>query len=312
VPDTDILGYPSLLKQIRQALPQQAKVFLVGGAVRDRLLGLPEHDIDLVLEGDVLKVAREVANRLGAAYYPLDIERGTGRVVLTHPGGKRQFLDFARMRGSDIESDLKARDFTINAMASEIHPPFSVIDPLNGSADLRAHRLRACTPTALSDDPVRVLRAIRLANVYELKIDPDTLKDIRLNAPLMLRVSAERVRDELFRVLDSPRPATALRLMDQLGVLPYLLPELASLKGLLQPPPHVSDAWTHTVDVLVKLESVLKVMGVEYDPDSANNLAMTVFCLGDAEIERTVEQCFESQSIPALPTFFCRPLPRCR
>jgi len=248
-------------------------VFLVGGTVRDGLLGLPEHDIDLVLEGDALQFAREVANRLGAAYYPLDIERGTGRVVLTYPGGKRQFLDFARMRGSDIESDLKARDFTINAMASEIHQPFTLIDPLNGAADLRAHCLHACSPTAINDDPVRVLRAIRLANVYELKIDPDTLKDIRQNVPHMQRVSAERLRDELFRVLDSPRPATALRLMEQLGVLPHLLPELAPLKGLLQPPPHVSDVWTHTVEVLVRLESVLRVMEVEYDPDSGTNLA---------------------------------------
>ena len=262
------------LEQLRQIIPPETKAYLVGGAVRDRLLGLPVHDFDLVLAGDALKLAREVADRFGAAFYPLDIERETGRVVISLPAGKHQFIDLARMRDADIESDLRARDFTVNAMASDIHQPSSLVDPLNGAADLRARRLRACSSTSIQDDPVRVLRAIRLANNYELKIEPATLKDICLNVPNIQRVSIERLRDELFRILDGPRPAVALRLMEQLDILPHLLPELSSLKGVSQPAPHISDVWTHTLDVLAKLELVLKVLGVDYDPDYAANLAM--------------------------------------
>ena len=268
------LDFLSFLGQLRQLIPPERKVYLVGGAVRDRLLGLPVHDVDLVLAGDALQLAREVAYKLGAAYYPLDIERETGRVVISLTHGKQRYLDFARMRDADIVSDLRARDFTINAMASDIHQLFKLVDPLNGAADLRARCLRACTATSIQDDPIRVLRAIRLANTYELKIDPATLRDIRQNAPNIQRVSSERQRDEIFRILDSPRPAVSLQLMEQLEILPYVLPELPPLKGLFQPEPHVSDVWTHTMDVLGKLEQVLRVLGAEYDPDSAANLAM--------------------------------------
>jgi tRNA nucleotidyltransferase/poly(A) polymerase len=268
------LDYSSFLEQLRQIIPPETKAYLVGGAVRDRLLGLPVHDFDLVLAGDALQLARDVANRLGGAYYPLDIERETGRVVISLPAGKHQFIDLARMRDADIESDLRGRDFTVNAMASDIHHPSSLIDPLNGAADLRAQRLRTCSSTSIQDDPVRVLRAIRLANIYELRIEPATLREIRLNVPYIQRVSIERLRDELFRILDGPRPAVALRLIEQLDVLPHLLPELSALKGLFQPAPHISDVWTHTLDVLAKLELILKVLGVEHDPDYAANLAM--------------------------------------
>ena len=269
-----MLDFSSFLGQLRQIIPQDKKVYLVGGAVRDRLLGLPVHDVDLVLAGDALQFAREVANNLGAAYYPLDIERETCRVVISLPHGKHQFLDFARMRDADIESDLRGRDFTVNAMARDLHQPSRLIDPLNGAADLRARCLRVCTSTSIQDDPVRVLRAIRLANTYELRIEPATLKDIRQNVPNIQRVSIERQRDELFRILDGPRQAIAFRLIEQLGILPYLLPELSLLKGLFQPEPHVSDVWTHTMDVLAKLELILGVLGMEYDPDSAANLVM--------------------------------------
>ena len=268
------LDFSTFLEQLRRLIPPDRKVYLVGGAVRDRLLNLPVHDVDLVLAGDALQLAREVANKLGAAYYPLDIERETGRVVISAPQGKQRYLDFARMRDADLDSDLRARDFTINAMASDIHQPFKLIDPLNGASDLRARCLRACTATSIQDDPIRVLRAIRLANIYELKIESETLRDIRRNAPNIQRVSSERQRDELFRIFDSPRPAVSMRLLDQLEILPYTLPELPPLKGLFQPEPHVSDVWTHTMDVLGKLEQVLRVLVAEYDPDSAANLAM--------------------------------------
>ncbi|MEJ2597617.1 MAG: hypothetical protein P8Z00_04750 [Anaerolineales bacterium] len=105
------------LQYIRQSLPRNVSVHLVGGGVRDILLKHPLHDIDFVLKGDVLKVARKVANNLGAMYFTLDESRRTGRVIWTPEGGRRIVLDFAAQRGPDLESDLRARDFTINAIA---------------------------------------------------------------------------------------------------------------------------------------------------------------------------------------------------
>jgi tRNA nucleotidyltransferase/poly(A) polymerase len=130
------------------------------------LLGRTIHDLDFALAGDAIRSGRRVADALGGAFYPLDTERGTGRVILTQADGARQVLDFARLRGPDLESDLRGRDFTINAIALDLHHPQQLIDPLNGANDLRAQQLRACSLTSLSDDPLRGLRrARRLINL---------------------------------------------------------------------------------------------------------------------------------------------------
>ncbi len=109
-----------LYERVCRVLPKNQPVYLVGGAVRDALLGRRLHDLDYALDGDPRPVARRVANELGGAYYLLDDERNTGRVILTQPGGDRVTLDFARLRGVDLEADLRDRDFTINAMAVEV------------------------------------------------------------------------------------------------------------------------------------------------------------------------------------------------
>ena len=126
------LPFGELLKRVSVALPADMPVYLVGGAVRDAMLSIPTHDLDFALPGDALKVARQVANILGAAYYPLDLERETGRVILLDSPGNRLALDFASFRGSNLENDLRDRDFTINAMALDVHEPGKLIDPLGG------------------------------------------------------------------------------------------------------------------------------------------------------------------------------------
>lgn len=264
----------SLLDRVRAALPPGLPVYLVGGAVRDYLLGRARRDWDFVLPKDALPIARKVANALGAAYYPLDVEREAGRVVLASPDGERCVLDFTILREPDLESDLRGRDFTINAIAVAMHDPQVLIDPLGGVGDLRARVLRPCSPSALADDPVRVLRSIRLTTQFGLKMLPETGQQIREAAPLLPRVSAERQRDELFHILEGPLPATAMRLLEMMDVVPYILPELAALRGVEQSAPHVSDVWNHTLDGLQRLESVLGVLAMEYNQDLAANWAM--------------------------------------
>lgn len=263
-----------LLERVRKALPSGLDVYLVGGATRDLLLGQVSHDLDFTLSGDVLAIARHVANTLGAAYYPLDEERDTARVVVIETDGSRKVLDFAALRGPDLESDLRGRDFTINALAVALGAPQKLIDPLGGAADLRVGALRACSAAAFQDDPLRILRGVRLAAAFNFRILPETSRLMRQAANQLPRISPERLRDELFRLLDGPDPSSALRVLDVLGALSFVLPELSALKGVAQSPPHISDVWSHTLDVLQRLENVLSVLALQHDPDLAANLIL--------------------------------------
>ena len=271
MPASQPLTFPPLLERVREIAPPDTPVYLAGGAVRDALLGLLPHDLDFALSGDVLGLARRVADHLGGAYYPLDEERATGRVILANPGELGEALDFAAFRGPDLESDLWARDFTINAMAVALDAPQALLDPTGGAADLIARRLRVCSPTSLADDPVRILRGVRLAASLQLNIDLPTRQLMRQAAPDLVRISPERVREELFRIFGGRRPDLSMRALDLLGVLPVILPELPALHGVLQSPPHVYDVWNHTLNVMKHLEQIFEVLLVEHDPERVNS-----------------------------------------
>ena len=287
-----------ILDRLRSLLPANPPVYLVGGAVRDMLLGRTTHDLDFAMEGDAIRLGRRVADALGGAFYPLDTERGAGRVILTQADGSRQVLDFSRLRGPDLENDLRGRDFTINAIALDLHHPQQLIDPLNGANDLHAQQLCACSPTSLSDDPLRGLRAVRLALEFNLRILPETTEQIRQALPNLERISPERLRDELFRILDGPQPDTAMRTLGILGALPYLLPELDRLKGVKQSSPHVVDVWNHTLHVVHKIVEVLNALQLEHDPKKADNWALGLIAL---RLGRYRQQLHEHLSLPPNP-----------
>lgn len=268
------LKLPSLLKDIVDALPAEQPLYLIGGALRDLLLGRGSHDLDFGLplpKGEsarALTISRHIANKLGAAYYPLDAQRGAARLVFIHNDGTRDTLDFAAFRGETLEEDLRGRDFTLNAIALDARTE-EIYDPLGGAADLRIKKLRACSPTSLKDDPVRILRAIRLAADFDFQILPETRKAMKEAAAFLDKSSVERQRDEFFKILEGRQPATALRALEMLGVLPMLLPELSALKGMQQSPPHVDDGWQHTLNVMRHLQSILAALSLEYDEDTA-------------------------------------------
>ena len=182
IPEIVFMPLPSsfspLLVSIQEAIPADQEIYLVGGAVRDTLMGRESHDLDFAVQADGIKLARLVANRLNGAFYPLDDERDTGRVVLIRENKTRTILDFATYRGTDIEGDLRDRDFTINAIAYNLQTE-EILDPLNGAMDVRAKVIRACKPESLENDPVRVLRAIRLAAGLRFHIDVDTRQNMR-------------------------------------------------------------------------------------------------------------------------------------
>jgi tRNA nucleotidyltransferase/poly(A) polymerase len=268
------LVFPELVEKIRALLPPAPAIYLVGGAVRDALRGYATHDLDFVLSGDVMRISRQVADALGAAFFPLDEARLTARLVFIHPEGVRQIIDFAAMRGPDLESDLRLRDFTINAMAVSMQDLFKLLDPLGGAVDLRAGILRACSPNAFLDDPVRILRAVRLATIFDLRIQKETRQSMREAVAELPQVSPERLRDELFRMLAGPKPGAALRALDILDALAYVLPELPALKGVGQSPPHVYDVWDHTLGVIDHLSDLLAVFAVPPQSGMVENLTL--------------------------------------
>jgi tRNA nucleotidyltransferase/poly(A) polymerase len=293
--------FKSLINQIepfRKALPAGIATYLVGGAVRDAVRGVELKDLDFAVAGDALAVGRKVARELRADYFPLDIERQTARVILDRPDGRRIYLDFAALRGESLDDDLRGRDFTINAIAIALDGSWAIIDPLGGINDLHRKMLRVCSEQAMLDDPLRAVRSVRLAVNLELKIIPETARLIRRATPMLQHVSAERVRDELFRILEGQQPASAMRLLDHLGILSHILPEVTALKGVSQPPPHILDAWEHTLHLLDRLDQVLGVLSVEYNQESAANWALGLIALRIGRYRRQIGQHLQTQLNP--------------
>ncbi len=262
-----------LFEIVRQAAGS-LEVYLVGGVVRDLLLGRSCHDLDFALPGDSRRLARGVANDINGDFFVLDDERNTVRVIYHSPSGSRTFLDFSTLRGTNIEDDLLARDFTVNAMALNVQQPDRLIDPLNGLKDLRGKTLRACTANAFQDDPVRVMRGIRLALAFQFHFDPDTLAAMKSATSQLYRTSPERQRDELFNLLDGCQVSSAIRLLDQIGALVQVLPEIPLLKGEMQPPPHIYDVWEHSLILLQDLEMVYSTLVEDYNEERTSNLMM--------------------------------------
>jgi putative nucleotidyltransferase with HDIG domain len=295
VPIAQPLAFSELLAQVAAAIPDQVPLHLVGGAVRDALLGRSTLELDFALPEQVMKYARQVANRLGAAFFPLDQERDTARLILIDPPGQRRILDFAAYRGPDLESDLRGRDFTVNAMALDLRRGKALLDPLGGAADLQAKRLRACSPTSMKDDPLRVLRAVRIAAAYDFHILPETRSQMHAAVNQLPAVSPERLRDELFKILSGPQPHKCIRALDMLGVLSQVLPELVALKGVQQSPPHVHDVWEHTLGVLQQLDNVLKALYLHYSEESAANLLMGLLVLHLGRYRQEIDQHFQTE-----------------
>ena len=243
-----------LLRKLAPLFSARPPVYLVGGAVRDALLGRASHDLDFATGGDALQLARSVANTLQGAFYVMDAKRGTARVIL----GDTE-LDFARFRGGDLLDDLRERDFTINAMALPVGAPNAgaIIDPLGGQNDLAAGLIRATGPAAIHQDPIRGLRAVRQAAQLGFSILPHTRALVRAAAGQLPSVSTERIRDEFMRLLAAPHPAESLRRLDSLDLLPHVLPELVAAKGVVQSPPHTTDVFEHSLLVVEALESLL-------------------------------------------------------
>lgn len=247
------------LDDVRCALAGE-RAWLVGGAVRDRLLGRPVDDLDVVLNGDPRAAAKAVRARTGGAMFELSEAFGAWRVV---DRDQAWHVDLLPLRDGDLAADLGARDLTVNAMAEELAGG-QVVDPLGGLADLRAGVLRMASRSAFHDDPLRVVRLARLGTELGFAVEDETCASAHGAAGGLEGVAAERVFAELKRIVASGACVDGMRLLDDVGALAVVLPELEALKGVEQNVFHHLDVWEHTLAVLgvaVDLQADPAVLG---------------------------------------------------
>jgi tRNA nucleotidyltransferase/poly(A) polymerase len=222
------------------------EAWIAGGAVRDAALGRPVDDLDLAVAGDPAAAAKAIGRELGEHAFELSAEFGTWRVAA--PGRGWQ-VDVTALRGEGIEADLALRDFTIGAAAVPLGGG-EVLDPFGGLADLERRLLRTVSEHSFEDDPLRLLRAARLAAGLGLEIDPGTVALARASAPRAGEPAGERQLAELRQLLGGPDPLRGLALIDELALTAVVLPEVEALKGVEQGPNHHLDVHGHTLAVL--------------------------------------------------------------
>jgi putative nucleotidyltransferase with HDIG domain len=247
----------ALLRAARAAAGPGRGLVLVGGAVRDALLGRSTADVDLAIPHGALVLAERLAARLGATAVVLDAERGAARVA-----GAGVQLDLNDFRAPTLAGDLAARDFTVNALAVPLDALLakgraSIVDPTGGVRDLRARRLRPAGPGVLADDPLRTLRAARLEATLGFRLTAAAARAVRASAPALARVAAERVRDELVTLLRLPSTARALRRADALGLLAVILPEIGPMRAVAQPAPHRFNVLEHSLRAVEACDRLL-------------------------------------------------------
>ncbi len=243
------------------AKDRQVQVYLVGGTVRELLLGQEIHDLDLAVSHQTLDLAATLAATLGGTFVLLDEQERSARVVR-----EGQELDLTEFRAEDLAGDLRKRDFTVNAMAIDLESIFQnetppVIDPWGGREDLAAGRLQLLAEENFLKDPLRLLRAFRFAASHGFTLTAEVQEVVRRYGGALADVAGERIHQELFRLLEAPRAYAVLRQMEELNFLSRMLPELAEMKGVVQKGYHHLDVFDHSLQAVAQLEKIMAAPG---------------------------------------------------
>lgn len=238
-----------------------ARVFLVGGALRDYYLNRRGFDFDFAVDKGAIALSRQFARRIKGAFVLLDAEHGSARVVKELDGVIWTF-DFTDWRAASIEKDLRLRDFTINALAVDIRAEddASILEVESSRQDLKAGVVRMVNPQVFEDDPLRLLRAFSLQASLGFKIDAKTKKQVKKDAHLIPHVASERIRDEIFKVLASSRAYATLADMDKVGLLAHVIPQITVMYGVKQGGYHHLDVWKHSLEVIAQMEDLVGEM----------------------------------------------------
>lgn len=228
--------------------------YVVGGTVRDALLGRATRDLDLAVDGDAMGVAQRIARALSGHFVELDDVNAVARVVLDE--GPVRYIDVAQLQGT-LDQDMRRRDFTIDALAVPLDGG-AVIDVGGGLDDLAACLVRMNGADVFDADSLRLLRGVRIAAELGFKLEPATEAAIRERASRVTEAAAERRRDELARIFSLEDAYAGLRLLDRVGLLDVLLPELAVGKGVMQPGEfHAYDVFEHALRAVEAMDVML-------------------------------------------------------
>ncbi|MDY6855734.1 MAG: HD domain-containing protein [Thermodesulfobacteriota bacterium] len=237
-------------------------IFLVGGAIRDLVLfSQLERDFDFAIKGDVHDAAMYFAKRVRGSSYCLDSKRGHYRVTIKGNTQSKD-VDFSRFQGDEIKEDLLKRDFTLNSMAIDLKGLFEkseikIIDPLNGLGDIERGIIRACSPRVFDEDPLRLLRAVRLSAATDFFIVDETERLIREKKKQLSCSSWERIRDELFQIFDLSNVSRSIEMLDGLGLLNIILPEVDAWKHIDQGEYHDYNLFDHSLKTIESIDLIL-------------------------------------------------------
>lgn len=264
----------SILRTIYEISKEnKAEPYLVGGYLRDMIIqnmypceyaGTKKNiqkDLDIALSSNSKLISRKFADHLNGAFVPLDIERNIYRVVIKDNEVNFQ-IDFSNFKGDCITEDLLARDFSINAPGISLYQLLEsgsakIIDPQGGIDDIKNKIIRTINPVLFEDDSLRLLRAIRFSSQLKFKISRETRKFIKSMAILLAKCSRERIRDEFFLIIDSPKAFFSIKSLDNLNLLNVIIPEIEELKDVRQDVPHSYDLWEHSLKTVKHCENIL-------------------------------------------------------
>lgn len=269
------------------------EVWVVGGALRDHFLGRPYEDLDFVVDSGAILLAREISNSLSWDFFVLDQERGAARILPKDEDYPIRRMDFSELRGGSIEADLQKRDFTINALGVSVRELSTLIDPTGGLEDLKLKQLRACGPDSLSDDAVRVLRAIRFAADLEFTIHPRTTAKIKEAVHRIRGVSIERIRDELFRILGCKHVVAAVSLLDHFGIIEAIFPDIFHTVPSSNGGSASLSPWQIALPQLRKLSELMVVLQPRHDAEVAADAIWGSVSLRLGRFRESIEELLE-------------------
>lgn len=236
------------------AKKNRKEIFLVGGYIRDMILGVTSNDYDFVVSGDVVAFSQAVVATLNGRLIILDQETQTTRIISSSL--PTSSIDISPLKGTNIIQDLQLRDITINALAINLSQPDSIIDPLNGLDDLKQKRIQLIGRHSIIDDPLRMIRVVRFSAELEFAITPESIAIIKELSHLISTVAIERIIYELFLIMGVECAYPYIVLLDDLRLLEEIIPEIIAAKDAPQNEFHHLDVWNHSMQTLFWLEDI--------------------------------------------------------
>ena len=249
------IALPKTVKDLIKTLSNE-KVYLIGGFVRDMILGIPSSDLDfIVVDKSTNSLGKELTKKFEGNYFVLDEATQTTRFVLKDEESQNYTFDFTPVKASDLEADFERRDFTINTIAIDLKEPGCFIDKFNGIKDLKEKKIRVVKLENLLDDPLRFLRAFRFGALLNGEIDPEITAFIKKKLNHFNEsVSVERISTELWKIFDSDNSFKYIKQMSESGLLEKIFPELSPMRKVTPNSHHHLWLYDHSLELIKTFE----------------------------------------------------------